>query len=120
MEEQPSEFPFAYFSASNAHRRQRTQPSDFPAGDAVSCYKTYTNSKTSSLVEKYMDQLPKYEPDGGRGTAPRYCPSIATKVARFSDRLRHAVWIEPEGLNDPLVYPNGLAGAFPPDIQVLS
>src|SRR3546814_6704164 len=51
------------------------------------------------------------------GTGPRYCPSIEDKVVRFADKPRHQIFLEPEGLDDPTIYPNGLSTSLPRDVQ---
>mmetsp|Transcript_11406 Transcript_11406/g.28084 ORF Transcript_11406/g.28084 Transcript_11406/m.28084 type:complete len:439 (+) Transcript_11406:106-1422(+) len=75
---------------------------------------TYTNALTHEVVSNHMHLLPTFQ-EGVKG--PRYCPSIENKVRRFPDRKRHMIWLEPEGFNSDLIYPNGLNNGFPPDIQ---
>jgi tRNA uridine 5-carboxymethylaminomethyl modification enzyme len=80
------------------------------------CYITYTNSKTHQIIREGLDRSPLYT---GiiRGTGVRYCPSIEDKVMKFPERERHQIFLEPEGVNTPEVYPNGLATSLPIDIQ---
>jgi len=75
---------------------------------------TFTNAETHRVVSENFDLLPTFK-EGARG--PRYCPSIENKVRRFPDRKRHMIWLEPEGFDNDLVYPNGLNNGFPPEIQ---
>ncbi|GFE52948.1 tRNA uridine 5-carboxymethylaminomethyl modification enzyme [Babesia ovis] len=84
----------------------------------ISCYKTRTNAKTHSIVKDNMHLLPDYESGYGLGLGPRYCPSLPAKITRFPHVAQHVVWLEPEGVNSDLVYPNGLSGAFPQEIQL--
>jgi tRNA uridine 5-carboxymethylaminomethyl modification enzyme len=82
----------------------------------ISCHITYTNEKTHKIIADNIHQSAMYS---GRieGTGPRYCPSIEDKVVRFADKSRHQIFLEPEGLNDPTVYPNGISTSLPVDVQ---
>ncbi len=79
---------------------------------------TNTTELTHDTCRKYMSLLPSFEGNQGKGRGPRYCVSLEGKVRRFPDRSEHRVWLEPEGFNDPTVYPQGLNTAFPPQEQV--
>ncbi len=83
----------------------------------LTCHQTATNARTHELVMKYEHTLPTYDGSDGDGTGPRYCPSIYKKVVRFPDRSGHNSFLEPEGLNTHIVYPNGMSGPYPPEIQ---
>jgi tRNA uridine 5-carboxymethylaminomethyl modification enzyme len=81
------------------------------------CYITYTNSKTHEIIKKNLDRSPLYS---GliTGIGPRYCPSIEDKVVRFSEKERHQVFLEPEGLETKEYYANGVSTSLPYDVQV--
>jgi tRNA uridine 5-carboxymethylaminomethyl modification enzyme len=82
----------------------------------VACGITHTTRATHDLIAQNLARSAMYSGHiEGRG--PRYCPSIEDKVVRFSDRDRHQIFLEPEGLDDPLVYPNGLSTSLPTDVQ---
>ncbi len=83
----------------------------------VPCHITYTNPQTHDIIRNNFDKSPLYS-GNIVGTGPRYCPSIEDKVKRFPDRERHQVFLEPEGLDTPQVYPNGLSTSLPLDIQI--
>jgi tRNA uridine 5-carboxymethylaminomethyl modification enzyme len=83
----------------------------------VPCYITYTNKKTHDFIRSGLDRSPLYS-GVIEGVGARYCPSIEDKIVRFSDRERHQVFLEPEGLDTNEVYPNGLATSLPIDIQI--
>lgn len=112
---QPSENPAAPFS----HIRQflGEQPPNVAKNTLIDCYMSRTNEDTHKLVMDYAHTLPEYDGMDGKGNGPRYCPSIYKKVERFPDRNGHNSFLEPEGLNTDLVYPNGMSGPFPPEIQ---
>lgn len=82
----------------------------------VRCGITRTTAAVHDLIRANLHRSPMYSGQiGSRG--PRYCPSIEDKVVRFGDREGHQVFLEPEGLDDPLVYPNGISTALPEDVQ---
>ena len=82
----------------------------------ISCYMTYTTEKTHEIIRANLHRAPMYA-GAIKGTGPRYCPSIEDKVVRFADKPRHQVFLEPEGLDDDTVYPNGLSNALPVEVQ---
>ncbi len=85
--------------------------------DQVSCWLTYTNEKTHDIIWANLDRSPIY---AGviEGTGPRYCPSIEDKVVKFSDKERHQVFIEPEGLHTNEMYVGGMSSSLPEDVQL--
>ncbi len=84
----------------------------------VDCYITRTTAATHAAIRDNIGRSPLY---AGRieGVGPRYCPSIEDKVMRFGDRDGHQIFLEPEGLDDPLIYPNGISTSLPVDVQQL-
>ena len=82
----------------------------------ISCFLTRTTEKTHEFIKKGIDKSPMFS---GKieGVGPRYCPSIEDKIYRFSDKASHQIFIEPEGLNSDLVYPNGISTSMPAEIQ---
>ena len=84
--------------------------------EQVPCHVTYTNAQTHAVIRAGLDRSPLY---GGqiKGVGPRYCPSIETKVLRFSDRDRHQVFLEPEGRRTVEYYANGISTSLPADVQ---
>ncbi len=82
----------------------------------IACAVTRTNSATHDMIRASLDRSPLF---GGAiaGQGPRYCPSIEDKVHRFADRDGHQIFLEPEGLDDTTVYPNGLSTSLPADVQ---
>ena len=112
LEKQPSDLPPPPFSYLNIERGVKMQD------HLIECAQTYTSEATHKIVRDNHHLLPDYEGGGGDGVGPRYCPSLFKKVQRFPDRNRHIIWLEPEGLSTDLVYPNGLSGPFPIDVQL--
>ena len=82
----------------------------------VSCYVTYTNSKTHEVILSNLDRSPLYS---GKieGVGPRYCPSIEDKIVRFSDKPRHQLFVEPMGLSTEEYYLQGMSSSLPEDVQ---
>jgi len=109
MEEQFGDFKIVPFSYS-------TKPEDIQK-EQVSCWLTYTNEETHSIIRNNLDRSPLY---AGviEGTGPRYCPSIEDKVVRFADKSRHQIFIEPEGLHTDEMYAGGMSSSLPEDIQI--
>jgi len=82
----------------------------------VSCRMTFTNEKVHKIIEKNLTKSAMYS-GNIKGVGPRYCPSIEDKIVKFSDKMRHQIFLEPEGLNDYTIYPNGISTSLPADIQ---
>lgn len=84
----------------------------------ISCYITHTSLKTHQIIKDNLHQSALY---GGaiEGVGPRYCPSIEDKVVRFADKMSHQIFLEPEGLDDDTVYPNGISTSLPEEVQDL-
>ncbi|MTH99900.1 tRNA uridine-5-carboxymethylaminomethyl(34) synthesis enzyme MnmG [Roseibium sp. RKSG952] len=83
----------------------------------IACGITHTNAKTHEIIEKNLSRSAMY---GGHidGVGPRYCPSIEDKIVRFADKDSHQIFLEPEGVNDHTIYPNGISTSLPQDVQV--
>jgi tRNA uridine 5-carboxymethylaminomethyl modification enzyme len=82
----------------------------------VSCFITYTTPAAHALIRANLHRAPMYSGQID-SVGPRYCPSIEDKVVRFADKERHQIFLEPEGLDDPTVYPNGISTSLPRDVQ---
>jgi tRNA uridine 5-carboxymethylaminomethyl modification enzyme len=82
----------------------------------VPCHITFTTAQTHAIIEKNLENAPIYTGQI-EGTGPRYCPSIEDKVVRFKERDAHQIFLEPEGLDDDTVYPNGISTSLPEDVQ---
>ena len=107
MEEQPGDEMPAKFSF-----LEEIKPLEYQ----TSCYITYTNSHVHDIMADSFDRSPMFN---GKinSTGPRYCPSIEDKIHRFSDKDRHQIFVEPEGLNTVEVYVNGFSTSMPEDVQ---
>jgi len=82
----------------------------------VSCRMTYTNEKVHKIIEKNLSKSAMYS-GNIKGVGPRYCPSIEDKIVKFADKARHQIFLEPEGLNDHIIYPNGISTSLPAKVQ---
>jgi tRNA uridine 5-carboxymethylaminomethyl modification enzyme len=82
----------------------------------ISCRMTYTNDKVHKIIEKNLSKSAMYS-GSIQGVGPRYCPSIEDKIVKFADKGRHQIFLEPEGLNDHTIYPNGISTSLPADVQ---
>ena len=82
----------------------------------VSCRMTYTNEKVHKIIQKNIKRSAMYS-GSIQGVGPRYCPSIEDKIVKFADKDRHQIYLEPEGLNDHTIYPNGISTSLPEEIQ---
>jgi tRNA uridine 5-carboxymethylaminomethyl modification enzyme len=107
MTEQPGDDPvpvFSFLGSAAQHPAQRP------------CWITHTNPGTHEIIRGGLDRSPMFT-GVIEGIGPRYCPSIEDKVVRFGDRDGHQIFLEPEGLDDPTVYPNGISTSLPEDVQ---
>ena len=82
----------------------------------VSCRMTYTNERVHKIIEKNLSSSAMYS-GNIKGVGPRYCPSIEDKIVKFADKSRHQIFLEPEGLNDHTIYPNGISTSLPAEVQ---
>jgi len=82
----------------------------------VSCRMTYTNEKVHKIIQKNLKRSAMYS-GSIQGVGPRYCPSIEDKIVKFADKDRHQIYLEPEGLNDHTIYPNGISTSLPAEVQ---
>jgi tRNA uridine 5-carboxymethylaminomethyl modification enzyme len=106
LEEQQGDFPPEPFSSLTS---EITTPQ-------ISCFITRTTAETHRIITENLHRSAMYS---GRiqSRGPRYCPSIEDKVVRFADRDSHQIFLEPEGLDDPTIYPNGLSTSLPTEVQ---
>ncbi|MFY9269806.1 MAG: tRNA uridine-5-carboxymethylaminomethyl(34) synthesis enzyme MnmG [Candidatus Manganitrophaceae bacterium] len=81
------------------------------------CHLTYTNERTHEIIRAHLGESPLYS-GVITGIGPRYCPSIEDKIVKFSDHLRHQVFLEPEGRTTDVVYPNGVSTSLPEEVQL--
>jgi len=86
------------------------------ANPQVACHITYTTSAAHELIRANLHRAPMYSGQI-ESSGPRYCPSIEDKVVRFAERERHQIFLEPEGLDDDTVYPNGISTSLPREVQ---
>ena len=110
LEEQPGDYnpqPFSHY----------TDVSQFPSLPQVSCHITSTDIKVHKILEKGFELSPMFT-GVIKGAGPRYCPSIEDKIVRFSDKEKHQLFIEPEGLDSNEVYVNGFSTSLPAEIQI--
>ena len=107
MEEQPGEKPTPWMSLYNRPKKHQKQ---------LSCFITRTNKKTHQIIEKNTHLSAMYS-GNIVGIGPRYCPSIEDKVNKFKNKESHQIFIEPEGINKDLVYPNGISTSLPKKTQ---
>lgn len=110
LDEQPGDVPPLPFSL-------RTHKDEFPYLPQLSCYITYTDKTVHGILEKGFADSPLFT-GKIQGVGPRYCPSIEDKINRFSDKERHQLFLEPEGLNSDLIYINGFSTSLPVEIQM--
>ena len=82
----------------------------------ISCRMTYTNERVHKIISKNLKRSAMYS-GSIKGIGPRYCPSIEDKILKFADKTRHQIFLEPEGLNDNIIYPNGISTSLPSDVQ---
>ena len=115
LEEQSGDQPPQPFSADSYHCFSGAQQWQ-PIMPQRACYITYTNEQTHKILRDNLERSALY---GGliQGQGPRYCPSIEDKVVRFPDKIRHQVFLEPEGLTTHHVYPNGISTSMPLEVQ---
>ncbi len=106
LEKQEADDEHSYFSFLTT----RTHNEQLP------CHMTYTNAEVHNIIQKNITKSAIYSGQIS-GTGPRYCPSVEDKVVKFADKQRHQIFLEPEGLDSDLIYPNGISTSLPPEVQ---
>ncbi len=106
LEKQEADDEHSYFSFLTT----RTYNEQLP------CHMTYTNEEVHNIIQKNITKSAIYSGQIS-GTGPRYCPSVEDKVVKFADKQRHQIFLEPEGLDSDLIYPNGISTSLPPEVQ---
>ena len=106
LERQPGDVPPEPFSTLT----------DSITNSQIDCHITWTTPESHNLIRDNLDRAPVYSGQI-EGIGPRYCPSIEDKVVRFADRGRHQIFLEPEGLDDNTIYPNGISTSLPEEVQ---
>lgn len=106
LEEQPGDTPIKPFSFRTAEISRKQ----------VSCWITATNERTHEIIASNLERSPIFNGQISSG-GPRYCPSIEDKINRFRDKTSHNIFLEPEGVGSPIVYPNGISTSLPRDVQ---
>ncbi len=109
-EVQPGDNPHDWFSLDVENQAYRNTNKENV------CFITHTNEETHDIIRKNISDAPMYNGDI-TGTGPRYCPSLEDKVMRFPEHKTHHVFLEPEGYNSELIYPNGISTSFGKDVQ---
>ena len=125
LQPQGGDFPVPFFSySSEAMFHVEHSGSTYPpnsilerAGGQLPCYITYTTSATAQLISENLYRSPLYA-GAIEGVGPRYCPSIEDKIVRFSDKERHQIFLEPEGISTDEMYVNGLSTSLPYEVQL--
>ena len=107
LQEQPGDTPPEPFSFLT---REITVPQ-------IPCHMTWTTEATHEIIRANLDRAPMYS-GKIKSSGPRYCPSIEDKVVRFAEKNQHQIFLEPEGLDDPTIYPNGISTSLPEDVQL--
>ncbi|QPO11775.1 tRNA uridine-5-carboxymethylaminomethyl(34) synthesis enzyme MnmG [Thalassospira sp. A40-3] len=97
------------------------EPFSFLTGEItvpqIPCHMTWTTEATHEIIRANLDRAPMYS-GKIKSSGPRYCPSIEDKVVRFAEKNQHQIFLEPEGLDDPTIYPNGISTSLPEDVQL--
>ena len=115
MEPQPGDDPIVPFSFLTVAGEENTGVK-YPLKNQCMCYLTYTNEETHRIIRENLHRSPMFRGDI-KGTGARYCPSIEDKVRRFADKDRHQLFLEPEGLNSPEWYVQGMSSSLPEEVQ---
>ena len=106
LEEQKADTDPYFFSTDTVHANAKQ----------VSCFITYTNDDVHDIITKNLKKSAMYS-GNIKSVGPRYCPSIEDKIVKFKDKSRHQIFLEPEGLDDNTIYPNGISTSLPEDVQ---
>ena len=106
LEEQKADIDPYFFSTDTVHTNAKQ----------VSCFITYTNDDVHDIITKNLKKSAMYS-GNIKSVGPRYCPSIEDKIVKFKDKSRHQIFLEPEGLDDNTIYPNGISTSLPVDVQ---